>query len=33
MNKDYIHTIFKNLEGTFDVHETPTGHQKKFLEN
>ncbi|MBZ0326678.1 MAG: hypothetical protein K8F54_03675 [Altibacter sp.] len=32
MNKEYIHTIFKRLEGTFDVEETPSGHQKRFLE-
>jgi hypothetical protein len=32
MNKDYIHNLFKSLEGTFDVQETPVGHQKRFLE-
>lgn len=32
MNKDYLHNQFKSLEGTFDLHETPDGHQKRFLE-
>ena len=30
--KDDIDTLFKNLEGRFDVHESPTGHQSRFLE-
>ena len=32
MNKDYLHNQFKSLEGTFDLRETPDGHQKRFLE-
>ncbi|PKA84293.1 hypothetical protein ATE92_2474 [Ulvibacter sp. MAR_2010_11] len=32
MNKDYVHNLFKSLEGNFDDHETPEGHQKRFLE-
>ncbi len=32
MNKDHLNTLFESLEGTFDVHETPTGHQKRFLD-
>ncbi|RDK85335.1 hypothetical protein [Marinirhabdus gelatinilytica] len=30
--KDEIASLFERLEGSFDVHETPTGHQKRFLE-
>ena len=30
--KKNIDTLFKELEGSFDVHETPTGHQSRFLE-
>lgn len=29
---DNITHLFKNLEGSFDVHETPQGHQRRFLE-
>lgn len=29
--KNDIENIFKNLEGSFDVHETPKGHQSRFL--
>lgn len=32
MKKDGIDTLFKDLEGSFDIHETPNGHQKRFLE-
>ncbi len=32
MKKDTIDTLFESLEGTFDVHETPDGHQKRFLD-
>lgn len=31
MKKD-IDTLFKELGGSFDVHETPAGHQSRFLE-
>jgi len=30
--KDTMDTLFKDLEGSFDVHETPSGHQARFLE-
>lgn len=26
-----IDKLFKNLKGSFDIEETPTGHQKRFL--
>lgn len=32
MKKDAIDKLFGDLEGSFDVHETPTGHQKRFLD-
>lgn len=32
MKKDKITELFTSLEGTFDVHETPEGHEKRFLE-
>ncbi|OAB78156.1 hypothetical protein [Cochleicola gelatinilyticus] len=31
MKKDAIDELFKNLEGSFDIHETANGHQKRFL--
>ncbi len=30
--KDTITHLFERLEGSFDVHETPQGHQRRFLE-
>ena len=30
--KDTIEQLFERLEGTFDIHETPAGHQRRFLE-
>ncbi|MEZ4875531.1 MAG: hypothetical protein R2793_08805 [Flavobacteriaceae bacterium] len=30
--KDHIETLFERLEGNFDLSETPTGHQQRFLE-
>ena len=32
MKKDIMDTLFESLEGNFDIHETPTGHQSRFLE-
>lgn len=32
MKKDTIDELFQNLKGEFDVHETPTGHQRRFME-
>ena len=32
MKKDTIDNLFKNLEGTFNVKETPKGHQHRFLD-
>lgn len=32
MKEHKIDELFENLEGSFDVHETPTGHQKRFLD-
>lgn len=32
MKKDEIESLFEGLAGGFDIHETPTGHQKRFLE-
>ncbi|QNJ98877.1 hypothetical protein [Constantimarinum furrinae] len=32
MKKDAIERLFEGLEGKFDVHETPAGHQQRFLE-
>ena len=32
MKKDRIDELFKRLEGSFDVHETPSQHQKRFLD-
>ncbi|MDT0554972.1 hypothetical protein [Patiriisocius hiemis] len=29
--KNDIEKIFKDLDGSFDVHETPLGHQSRFL--
>jgi hypothetical protein len=31
MKKDAIEELFENLEGSFDVYETPSGHNKRFL--
>lgn len=31
MKKDNMDTLFESLEGGFDVHETPSGHQSRFL--
>jgi len=30
--KDSLEQLFERLEGTFDVHETPDNHQRRFLE-
>jgi hypothetical protein len=32
MKRDDIEIMFEHLAGSFDVHETPVGHQKRFLE-
>ncbi len=32
MKKDTLDQLFKDLEGTFDVHEAPKGHQHRFLD-
>lgn len=32
MKKNTIDELFKSLEGQFDVHQTPDGHQKRFLD-
>ena len=32
MKKDVIEALFENLEGSFDVYETPSGHGKRFLD-
>jgi hypothetical protein len=32
MKRDKIEELFKNLEGTFDIHETPSGHKERFLD-
>jgi len=31
MKKNNIEKLFENLEGSFDINETPTGHQQRFL--
>jgi hypothetical protein len=31
MNKNNIDKLFEDLEGSFNVHETPAGHQKRFM--
>ena len=31
MKKDAIEELFENLERSFDVYETPSGHNKRFL--
>jgi len=31
MNKDKLDKLFEHMEGTFDMHETPLGHQKRFM--
>ena len=31
MKKDAIDKLFEELEGCFDVHESPNGHHKRFL--
>jgi len=30
--QDNITNLFERLEGSFDVHDTPQGHQRRFLE-
>ncbi|MEZ4795343.1 MAG: hypothetical protein R2773_07730 [Flavobacteriaceae bacterium] len=30
--KDSITQLFENLKGTFDLEETPVGHEKRFME-
>lgn len=30
--QDNITQVFEHLDGSFDVHETPQGHQRRFLE-
>ena len=32
MKKDAIDKLFENLDGSFDVYETPSGHKKRFLD-
>ena len=32
MKKDTIDQLYKNLEGTFNVQDTPQGHQHRFLD-
>ena len=32
MKKNTIDTLFENLKGSFDVHQTPQGHDKRFLD-
>lgn len=32
MKKDTIDNLFKNLEGSFNIEETPQGHQHRFLD-
>lgn len=32
MKKDRIEELFKNLEGSFDIYETPSGHKERFLD-
>lgn len=32
MKKDTIDQLFENLEGTFNVQDTPKGHQHRFLD-
>jgi hypothetical protein len=32
MKKDSIDKLFENLQGNFDIYETPSGHQKRFLD-
>jgi len=32
MKKDTLEDIFQSLEGTFDVEETPKGHQQRFMD-
>lgn len=32
MNEDKLNTLFNDMEGCFDIHETPTGHSARFLE-
>lgn len=31
-HKDKIDVLFKELEGSFDLQETPVGHQRRFLD-
>lgn len=32
MHNDTLDTVFKRLEGSFDMEETPTGHEQRFME-
>tara|TARA_R110000772_G_scaffold15899_7_gene45708 strand:+ start:453 stop:998 length:546 start_codon:yes stop_codon:yes gene_type:complete len=32
MKKDTIEELFNNLKGSFDIHETPSGHKERFLD-
>ena len=32
MKKDSIDRLFENLQGDFDIHETPGGHKKRFID-
>ena len=31
MKKNTIDELFKNLEGSYDLHETPDGHERRFM--
>jgi anti-sigma-K factor RskA len=32
MKKETIDNLFESMEGSFDVHQTPDGHEKRFLD-
>ncbi|NND88433.1 MAG: hypothetical protein HKM28_04205 [Flavobacteriaceae bacterium] len=32
MKNDDLHTVFKNMEGSFDLQDTPLGHRARFME-
>ena len=32
MKNDNLERLFEDLEGSFDIHETPSGHQNRFLD-
>jgi hypothetical protein len=32
MKKDKLTELFDNLEGSFDIHEIPSGHKERFLD-